>query len=77
MIFRVLVNIADGLSLLSKAEQVNRQHLFVGKIWLIVVTLPLNRGREATSVVSANEQVDSNERILDVHVAAGGLSERG
>jgi hypothetical protein len=70
------VNIADGLSLFEKAEQVHRQHLHVGKIRLVVVALPLNGGREAASVVPKNEQVDSNERILGVHVAKGGLLER-
>jgi hypothetical protein len=33
--------------------------------------LPLDCGREVTLVVSANEQVDSNERMLSVHFAKG------
>ena len=49
----------------------------MGKVWLVVVALPLDGGREVTSVVSADEQVDSNERMLGVHVATGGLSEGG
>jgi hypothetical protein len=76
VIFRVLVNLTDSLSVFEKAEQVDRQNLLVGKIRLVVVALPLDRSCKATSVVSANEQVDSNERILGVHVAKGGLLER-
>ena len=76
MIFRLLVDIADCLPLFEKGEQVDRQYLLVGKLRLVVVALPLDGSREATPAVSANEQVDSNERILGVHVAKGGLSER-
>ena len=34
---------------------------------------PLGDGRETTLIMSANEQVDPNKRIVDVHVAKGGL----
>jgi len=75
VILRILVNLADCISILEKPEQVDRQYLLVGKVRLVIVALPLYSSGEAASVVSANEQVDSNERILDVHVAKGGLSE--
>jgi hypothetical protein len=61
---------------LARLRQVDRQHLLVGKIRIGVVALPLNGGREATLVLPNNEQVDSNERILGVHVAKGGLPEK-
>ena len=54
---------------------VDGQDLLVGQVGLIVVALPLGRGRETTSIVPTNEQVDSNERILSVHVAKGSLLE--
>jgi hypothetical protein len=52
------------------------KHFLVGKIRLGVVALPLDSSRKATSVVSADEQVDPNERMLGVHVAKGGLHEK-
>jgi hypothetical protein len=61
---------------LKRLWQVDRQHLLVGKIRLVVVALPLDRSCKATLVLPNNEQVDSNERILGVHVAKGGLLER-
>ena len=76
MILRLLVDIADFLSLFEKAEQVDRKYLLVGEVRFVIVALSLNRSCKATSVVSANEQIDSNERMLDVHVAKGGLLER-
>jgi len=57
---------------LKRLRQVNGQHLLVGKIRLVVVALPLDRSREAASAVPKNEQVDSNKRIVGVHVAKGG-----
>jgi hypothetical protein len=60
----------------EKAEQVDRQNLLVGEVRVVIVALPLDRSCEPTSVLPNNEQVDSNERILGVHVAKGGLLER-
>ena len=65
MILRLLVDIADFLSLFEKAEQVDRKYLLVGEVRFVIVALSLNRSCKATSVVSANEQIDSNERMLD------------
>jgi hypothetical protein len=49
------------------------QYLLVSKGRIVVVTLPLGDGGETTLVVSADEQVDPNERIVDIYVAKGGL----
>nr|WP_263810686.1 hypothetical protein [Salinibacter pepae] len=60
---------------LKRLWSVDGQHFLVGKVGLIIVALSLGRGRKATPVVLANEQVDPNERILRTHVAKGSLLE--
>lgn len=70
------MNFADCLSFLARLRQVARQHFLISKVCFGVVDLPLSCSSNRASVVSANEQVDPNERILGVHVAKGNLSEK-
>ena len=77
----------------DEAEQVRScrycKHFFVGKFRIGVVALTLSGGVEPSSLASADEQINANERILPVgvfcfggrnvrviHVAKGGLRER-
>jgi hypothetical protein len=57
---------------LKRLWQVDCQNLLVGELRVVIVALTPGGSREAASVVPKNEQVDSNERILGVHVAKGG-----
>jgi hypothetical protein len=72
MVSDVLVNLADGGSLFDEPEHVDRQHLLVGKGWIGVVTLPLSHSLQASSIPTADEQVDPNKRRSSIHVAKGG-----
>jgi hypothetical protein len=76
MIFHLLVNLADCLSLFGKTEQVDCKYLLVGKVRPGVVALPPGNSRNAASVLPNNEQVDPDERISSVNVAKGGLHEK-
>jgi len=55
------LSLADYPSLIEKAEQVDRLYLLIGKVRFVIVVLPLERSGKMASVVSANEQVDSNK----------------
>jgi hypothetical protein len=77
VIFRVLVNLADGRALLDEPEYVRScrcfQHLLIGKVRIGVVALPLGHSGEPSSVAPTNEQVDPRGFGGSVHVAKGGL----
>jgi hypothetical protein len=73
VIFRVLVDFADGLSLFDETKHVYCQHFLVGKLRGIVVALPLCNCGKPSSVAPTDEQVDPNKRRGSVHVAKGGL----
>jgi hypothetical protein len=75
VIFRVLVNLADGRPLFDEAKHVNGEHLLIGKVRIGVVALPLCDCGKPVPVAAADEQVDPNKRRGSVHVAKGGLLE--
>ena len=58
------------------AEEVYSQHLFIDKLRLRIVALPLGSSADLLAVTAANEQVDLNERTEGVRVAKGGICEK-
>jgi len=70
----VVVDFTDRLSMFDDPEQIHREHFFVGECRIGVIALTLGESPEAAlPVVSADEQVNANKRILGVHVAKGGV----
>jgi hypothetical protein len=73
VILCVFVDIFDGLAFANEAKQVDGKDLFIGKIRIGVVALPLGNRAKAAGPAPADEQINADERILPVSVVSVGV----